>query len=68
MIPSEASIRRHRPWFDFLDEGGGLTDDLLLAAANEGEIGFVAEYARASRRNSDRFRQWRSCFQATSNG
>jgi len=29
----------------FLDEGGGLTDDLLLAAANEGEIGFVAEYA-----------------------
>jgi hypothetical protein len=27
----------------FLDEGGGLTDDLVLAAANEGEIGFVAE-------------------------
>ena len=27
----------------FLDEGGGLTDDLILAAAHEGEIGFVAE-------------------------
>ena len=27
----------------FLDEGGGLIDDLVLAAANEGEIGFVAE-------------------------
>src|SRR5207237_2983961 len=28
----------------FLDEGGGLTDDLILAAAQEGEIGFVAEF------------------------
>ena len=28
----------------FLDEGGGLTDDLVLAAAQEGEIGFVAEF------------------------
>ena len=28
----------------FLDEGGGLTDDLVLAAANEGEVAFVAEY------------------------
>jgi len=28
----------------FLDEGGGLTDDLVLAAANEGEVGFVAEF------------------------
>jgi hypothetical protein len=28
----------------FLDEGGGLTDDLVLAAANEGELGFVAEF------------------------
>ena len=28
----------------FLDEGGGLSDDLILAAANEGEIGFVAEF------------------------
>jgi hypothetical protein len=27
----------------FLDESGGLTDELILAAANEGEIGFVAE-------------------------
>ncbi|MGN6589992.1 MAG: DUF2336 domain-containing protein [Sphingomicrobium sp.] len=27
----------------FLDESGGLTDDLLLAAANEGEVAFVAE-------------------------
>lgn len=27
----------------FLDEGGGLTDELILAAANEGEVGFVAE-------------------------
>jgi hypothetical protein len=27
----------------FLDEGGGLTDDLVLAAANEGEVAFVAE-------------------------
>jgi len=27
----------------FLDEAGGLTDELILAAANEGEIGFVAE-------------------------
>ena len=27
----------------FLDEGGGLTDDLVLSAAHEGEIGFVAE-------------------------
>ena len=27
----------------FLDEGGGLTDELILAAASEGEIGFVAE-------------------------
>jgi Uncharacterised protein conserved in bacteria (DUF2336) len=27
----------------FLDEGGGLTDELVLAAANEGEVGFVAE-------------------------
>jgi hypothetical protein len=27
----------------FLDESGGLTDDLVLAAANEGEVGFVAE-------------------------
>jgi len=27
----------------FLDEGGGLTDELVLAAANEGEIAFVAE-------------------------
>lgn len=28
----------------FLDEGGGLTDELVLAAANEGEVGFVAEF------------------------
>ena len=27
----------------FLDEAGGLTDDLVLAAAHEGEIAFVAE-------------------------
>ncbi|MGN6849315.1 MAG: DUF2336 domain-containing protein [Sphingomicrobium sp.] len=27
----------------FLDESGGLTDELILAAANEGEVGFVAE-------------------------
>jgi hypothetical protein len=27
----------------FLDEGGGLTDDLVLAAAHEGEVAFVAE-------------------------
>jgi hypothetical protein len=27
----------------FLDEGGGLSDDLVLAAAHDGEIGFVAE-------------------------
>jgi hypothetical protein len=27
----------------FLDEGGGLTDELILAAAHEGEISFVAE-------------------------
>jgi len=27
----------------FLDEAGGLTDELVLAAAHEGEIGFVAE-------------------------
>jgi hypothetical protein len=27
----------------FLDEAGGLTDELILAAAHEGEIGFVAE-------------------------
>ena len=27
----------------FLEEGGGLSDDLILAAAHEGEIGFVAE-------------------------
>jgi hypothetical protein len=26
-----------------LDEGGGLTDELVLAAAHEGEVGFVAE-------------------------
>jgi len=29
----------------FLDEAGGLTDELILAAANEGEVGFVAEVA-----------------------
>jgi hypothetical protein len=28
----------------FLDEGGGLTDDLILAAAQEGEVGFVGEF------------------------
>src|SRR5438270_2170627 len=28
----------------FLDEGGGLSDDLVLPAAQEGEIGFVAEF------------------------
>ncbi|MEP6983085.1 MAG: DUF2336 domain-containing protein [Sphingomicrobium sp.] len=27
----------------FLDEGGGLSDDLVLAAAHEGEVGFVSE-------------------------
>src|SRR2546423_261836 len=27
----------------FLDEAGGLTDDLVLAAAHEGEVAFVAE-------------------------
>jgi hypothetical protein len=27
----------------FLDEGGSLTDELVLSAAHEGEIGFVAE-------------------------
>jgi hypothetical protein len=27
----------------FLEESGGLTDELVLAAAHEGEIGFVAE-------------------------
>jgi hypothetical protein len=27
----------------FLDEAGGLTDELILAAANEGEVAFVAE-------------------------
>jgi hypothetical protein len=27
----------------FLDEGGGLSDELVLAAANEGEVAFVAE-------------------------
>ena len=30
----------------FLDEGGGLTDELVLTAAYEGEIGFVAEVMR----------------------
>jgi hypothetical protein len=28
----------------FLDEAGGLTDELVLAAANEGEVGFVGEF------------------------
>jgi hypothetical protein len=28
----------------FLDESGGLTDELVLAAAHEGEVGFVAEF------------------------
>lgn len=28
----------------FLDEGGGLTDELVLAAANEGELAFTAEF------------------------
>jgi hypothetical protein len=28
----------------FLDEGGTLSDELVLAAANEGEVGFVAEF------------------------
>lgn len=28
----------------FLDEGGTLSDDLVLAAAQEGEVGFVAEF------------------------
>src|SRR5205085_2707890 len=27
-----------------LDEGGGLSDDLILPAAQEGEVGFVAEF------------------------
>jgi hypothetical protein len=27
----------------FLDEAGGITDELLLAAAHEGEVGFLAE-------------------------
>jgi hypothetical protein len=27
----------------FLDEGGGLTDDLILAAAQEGEVAFIVE-------------------------
>src|SRR6185503_13606026 len=27
----------------FLDEAGGLTDELILGAANEGEVAFVAE-------------------------
>jgi hypothetical protein len=27
----------------FLDEGGGLSDELVLAAAHEGEVGFIAE-------------------------
>ena len=27
----------------FLDESGGLSDELILAAANEGEVGFIAE-------------------------
>src|SRR5205814_3621920 len=27
----------------FLDESGGLSDELVLAAAHEGEVGFVAE-------------------------
>jgi hypothetical protein len=28
----------------FLDEAGGLTDDLILAAAHEGEVTFIAEF------------------------
>jgi len=28
---------------EFLDEGGGLSDELVLAAAQEGEVGFIAE-------------------------
>jgi hypothetical protein len=33
----------------FLDEGGSLSDDLILAAVQEGEVGFVAEvFARRS--------------------
>ena len=28
----------------FLDEAGGLTDELVLAAANEGEIAFIGEF------------------------
>lgn len=28
----------------FLDEAGGLTDDLVLAAAHEGEVTFIAEF------------------------
>ena len=28
----------------FLDEAGGLSDELVLAAAHEGEVGFVAEF------------------------
>ena len=38
----------------FLDESGGLTDDLILAAVNEGEVAFVAEVlARRSGAPSD---------------
>ena len=44
----------------FLDEGGGLTDDLVLAAANEGEVGFVAEFLARRAGIPDRIRPWTS--------
>jgi hypothetical protein len=38
----------------FLDESGGLTDELILGAANEGEVAFIAEvFARRAAIESD---------------
>ena len=46
----------------FLDEAGGLTDDLVLAAAHEGEIAFVAEVLARRAGIANRFGDRRVAF------
>ena len=41
--PKHRAIRHPNHANHFLDDSGGLSDDLVLAAAHEGEIAFIGE-------------------------
>ena len=61
-IPSRSIDALTASLVRLLDENGGLDDDLILAAAHEGEVGVPCPRPRAPRRDSGRFRDRGAAF------